>query len=77
VAKTTSEATITRRLPKKSEIAPAGKLMRIPGIVEAITIQPISAGVAPRCAANSGRTGVFDSVELKIASAPIAAMRRK
>src|ERR1700681_4176357 len=68
---------IMRRLPKKSEIAPAGKLISIPGIVDAITIQPISWGVAPRCAAKSGSTGVFDNVELRMASAPIDAIRTK
>src|SRR5512139_849169 len=51
--------------------------MRMPGRVEATTIQPISAGLACSAWANSGRTGVFDSVELRMASPPMSAMRMK
>jgi hypothetical protein len=46
-------------------------------MVYAMAIQPISAGVALSEAANSGSTGVFDSVELKMASPPMSAMRTK
>ena len=46
-------------------------------MVDAMTIQPISAGVALSDSANSGSTGVFDSVELKMASPPMSAMRMK
>ena len=46
-------------------------------MVEAMTIQPISAGVAWSDSANSGSTGVFDRVELKMASPPMRAMRMK
>lgn len=49
----------------------------MPGIVDAMTIQPISVEVAWSDCANSGNTGVFDSVELKMASPPMSAMRTK
>ena len=51
--------------------------MSTPGRVEAMTIQPISAGLALSAWANSGSTGVFDSVELNIASPPMRAIRKK
>ena len=46
-------------------------------MVDAMTIQPISAGVALSDSANSGSTGVFDRVELKMARPPMRAMRTK
>jgi hypothetical protein len=45
-------------LPKWSEMAPAGALKKMPVIVEAATINPTSAGLAPRPAAKRGRSGV-------------------
>jgi len=42
-----------------------------------MTIQPISAGLAPSAFENRGNTGVFDIVELSIAKPPITQIRRK
>ncbi|HUW29229.1 MAG TPA: hypothetical protein VMV97_11535 [Sulfuriferula sp.] len=42
-----------------------------------MTIQPISAGLAPSAFENRGNTGVFDIVELSIAKPPITQIRMK
>jgi hypothetical protein len=49
----------------------------MPGTVEAMTIQPISAGLAPIALENNGNTGVFDIVELNIARLPTTEISRK
>jgi len=68
----TLETSRTFLLPKISEREPAGKLIRIPGIVEATATKPVQkpSGV-PRLAANEGKTGFFDIVELRIANTPM------
>ena len=55
-----------------SEREPAGKLISIPGMVEATATKPVQnpSGV-PRLAAKEGKTGFFDIVELKIANTPM------
>ena len=58
-------------LPKTSESEAAGKLMRIPGIVEAAAINPVRSPGTFRLAVKRGSAGFFDIVELKIAKAPI------
>jgi hypothetical protein len=67
----------TFRLPKTSESDAAGRLIRIPGMVEAeATIPSRSVGV-PRLVANGLSTGFFDIVELRIANKPIMQIMRK
>jgi len=59
-------------LPKMSDIEAAGKLINIPGIVEAEATKPIQkpSGVS-RFVAKGFKTGFFDIVELKIANNPM------
>jgi hypothetical protein len=59
------------RLPKISERDAAGKLMRIPGIVDAEAIKPTISFVASRLVANGFKTGFLDIVELRMANKPI------
>ena len=60
-----------------SESEAAGKLIRMPGIVEAeATIPNRSLGV-PKLVAKGLRTGFFDIVELRIAKKPKAHITRK
>ena len=61
----------TFRLPKMSERLAAGRLMSIPGIVEADATKPINSEGVPRLVANGFRTGFLDIVELRIANNPI------
>lgn len=70
-AKTKAESRSTFRLPILSESDAAGRLMRIPGMVEADDTKPSKSAGAPRLLAKGFRTGVFDIVELRIANAPI------
>lgn len=60
-----------------SESDAAGKLTRIPGIVEAEAIKPIQPNGVFRYDAKSGKTGLLDIVELKIAKNPIIQSIRK
>lgn len=54
-----------------SDKEPAGRDTMIPGMVEAgITRPPINPASAPRLLDSIGRTGFFDIVELRMASAP-------
>ena len=61
----------TLLLPKTSEREPAGRLTRMPGMVEAAATIPIRYSGVPMLSANNGRTGFFDIVELRIAKNPI------
>lgn len=65
------------RLPKMSEREAAGRLISIPGIVEAAATKPMSSGGVPRLVAKGFSTGFFDIVELRIASAPMLHTIRK
>lgn len=65
-----TEKSNTFRLPKISEREAAGRLMSIPGIVEAEATNPMRYEGAPRWIANGFRTGFLDIVELRIANAP-------
>ena len=58
-------------LPKTSDNEAAGKLMSMPGMVEAAAIMPVRSAGVPRLMANGFKTGSLDMVELKIANAPI------
>ena len=58
-------------LPKKSEREAAGRLISIPGMVDAAAINPIKSGGVPKLTAKGLRTGFLDIVELRIARAPI------
>jgi len=58
-------------LPKISEREAAGKLMRIPGMVEAEAMKPIHSVGVLRLEAKGLRTGLLDMVELRIAKNPI------
>jgi len=70
VAKTNAATNMTLFLPTRSESEPAGRLIRIPGMVDAEAIRPKEAPSAPKLSDSKGRTGFFDIVELSIASAP-------
>jgi hypothetical protein len=50
---------------------PAGMLAIIPVKAETEATMPTPEGPAPRCVAKSGRTGLFEIVELKIARKPV------
>jgi hypothetical protein len=67
----------TFRLPNKSDSEAAGRLTSIPGIVDAEATNPISSDGVPRLVAKGFRTGFFDIVELRMASAPITHTVRK
>lgn len=71
------ETSRTFRLPKMSEREAAGRLMSIPGMVEAEATSPIRLEGAPRLFAKGFRTGFLDIVELRIANAPITHKARK
>jgi len=70
VAKTNAATNMTLFLPTRSESEPAGRLTKMPGMVDAEAIRPNEKPSAPRLEDNKGRTGFFDIVELSIASAP-------
>jgi hypothetical protein len=53
-----------------SESDAAGKLIRIPGIVDAEATMPNKSSGVPKVVAKGLRTGFFDSVELRIAKKP-------
>jgi hypothetical protein len=71
-AKTTPDINKNFLLPKMSEREAAGKLINIPGMVEAEATKPIQkpSGVS-RLVANGFKTGFLDIVELRIANNPI------
>jgi len=71
------ETSRTFRLPKMSEREAAGRLISIPGMVEAEATIPISVEGVPRLFAKGFRTGFFDIVELRIANTPITHNARK
>ena len=58
-------------LPKMSEREAAGRLISIPGMVEAAAIIPRRSVGVPKLMAKGLRTGVLDNVELKMAIVPI------
>jgi hypothetical protein len=60
-----------------SERDAAGRLINMPGIVEAAATKPIRSLGVPRFVAKGFSTGLLDIVELKIAKAPITHMIRK
>jgi hypothetical protein len=64
-------------LPKMSESEEAGRLTRIPGIVDAAAIMPVKLVGVPRLMAKGLSTGFFDIVELRIAKAPITHKTQK
>jgi hypothetical protein len=70
-AKTKAENSRTLRLPIMSESDAAGKLIIIPGIVEAAATTPNKSVGVPKLLANGFRTGLLDIVELSMANAPI------
>jgi hypothetical protein len=67
----------TFRLPKTSESDAAGRLIKIPGMVEAEATMPSKSAGVPRLVANGLSTGFFDIVELNIANNPIMQIMRK
>jgi hypothetical protein len=71
VAKTKAAIINSRRRPIKSESVAAGKLTRIPTIVEAAATNPRVLSGIPSDPANKGKTGLLDMVELKMARPPI------
>jgi len=60
-----------RFLPYTSERLPAGRLMSIPGMVEAAAMMPMYCSAAPKETANNGSTGLLDMVEEKMAPPPM------
>jgi hypothetical protein len=54
-----------------SESEAAGRLIKIPGMVEAAATKPLHSVGVPRLAAKGFNTGLLDIVELKIANPPI------
>lgn len=60
-----------------SESEAAGKLTRIPGIVDAAATTPVQSVGVPRLSEKGLRTGLFDIVELRIAKRPIRQSVRK
>ncbi len=54
-----------------SESEAAGKLIRMPGIVEAAATSPNRSLGVPRLVAKGFRTGLLDMVELRIAKTPV------
>jgi len=60
-----------------SDSEAAGRLTKIPGIVEAAATNPVMSTGVPRLVANGLKTGFFDIVELRIAKKPITQSVRK
>ena len=71
MAKTKAAISRSRRRPIKSESVAAGKLTRIPTMVEAAATNPSVLSGMPSDPANKGKTGLLDIVELKMANPPI------
>ncbi len=64
-------------LPNTSERDAAGRLTKMPGMVEAAAIMPVKSAGVPRLIAKGLSTGSLDMVELKIANAPMTHRTRK
>jgi hypothetical protein len=60
-----------------SEREAAGRLMRIPGMVEAAATKPSRSVGVPMLVAKGFNTGLLDMVELRMAKAPITQSIRK
>ena len=60
-----------------SESDAAGKLTKIPGIVDAEATKPVQSVGVPRLSEKGFRTGDLDIVELRIAKKPIKQSVRK
>jgi hypothetical protein len=58
-------------LPKTSDSEAAGRLINMPGIVEAAATTPRKLEGVSKLTANGLRTGFLDNVELRRANAPI------
>jgi phosphoribosylcarboxyaminoimidazole (NCAIR) mutase len=54
-----------------SESEAAGKLIKIPGMVEAAATKPVKSVGVPRLNEKGFRTGLLDIVELRIANSPV------
>lgn len=54
-----------------SESDAAGKLTRIPGIVDAEATTPVQSAGVPRLSEKGFKTGLLDIVELKMAKKPM------
>jgi hypothetical protein len=67
----------TLRLPKISEREAAGRLMRMPGMVDAAATMPSKSSGVPRLVAKGLSTGFLDMVLLRIAKKPIAQIMMK
>jgi hypothetical protein len=76
-AKTKAENTSTFLLPMMSESEAAGKLISMPGIVDAAATKPNRSLGVPRLFAKGFNTGLFDIVELRIANPPMTQIIRK
>jgi hypothetical protein len=59
-------------LPKISDKTPAGRLTRMPTIVDAAAIRPMMDSFPPRSLAKRGSTGLLEIVEEKMAKKPMA-----
>ena len=60
-----------------SESDAAGKLIKIPGMVEAAATNPVKSVGVPRLNEKGFRTGLLDIVELKIANNPMTQIIKK
>ena len=58
-------------LPRMSESEAAGKLIKMPGMVEAAAITPVQSVGVPRLNEKGFKTGLLDIVELRIAKKPM------
>lgn len=60
-----------------SESEATGKLIKIPGMVEAAATNPVKSVGVPRFKEKGFRTGLLDIVELKIANSPMMQIIKK
>ena len=60
-----------------SESEAAGRLIKMPGIVEAAATKPVQSVGVPRLNEKGFRTGLFDIVELRIANNPMMQIAKK
>ena len=70
-AKTIPDINKNLLLPKMSDNEAAGKLIKIPGMVDAEETKPLHQSGVPRLAEKGFNAGLFDIVELRIANPPI------